>query len=172
MRKNLIFIIAAIFAFALFHFTSFLFRPSEPIGIVDGLKFNMGPRTIIRMLGKPTSTTDYMDSFKKMYYTFDVELDSVPTKLGFEFHLNRQLYTVYADADAGSQENANQLFETWREKMIVAYEDYKGFYCNDKHISSETSYYQKLGINMGAEGVDCTIKVDGSTVTLSCTRAF
>lgn len=158
-------IIVVLLIFAFFFVMQTL---KTPVGIMDGIYYDMSPASLKKVLGEPQSITDDMELFSETVYYYTVDLDGIPTQMGFTFHDGKKLIAVYASVTVENPTDAGQIFEHWHSKLYAAYQDEKGFYCDEKPKTSDMDYEVELGTHHGATGVYCTISVEESVVRLTC----
>lgn len=141
-----------------------------PVGIIDGVYYDMSPDRLKDVLGEPQSMTDYMELVEETVYNYTVDIDGVPTQIGFSFLDDKNLIAVRAYVEADDAAGAGEIFENWMSKLYTAYQDKKGFYCDEIHKNSDTDYEIDLGTHLGATGIFCTISVEENIVRLNCTN--
>lgn len=155
----------------LIHVTAFLLRPRDPVGLIDGMRFNMSPFGLSLRVGLPTET-ERRPEWETVCFRYDRELDGVPVRLSFTYHQSMNLTSVSARADTGSTEEAERLFELWKERTIAAYAAEESFRCEEKVTLSETAYYQEMGCSRGAILVSCKVSADGSRVSFDISDMY
>lgn len=139
-----------------------------PVGIIDNIYYDMTPAGLKKVLGEPQSITDNRNLSAETIYCYTVDLDGIPTQIHFSFMNNKRLIAVCALVEAEGSIDAGKIFEHWQSKLYAAYQDEKGFYCDEMQKTSDTDYEVALGTHHRATGVYCTISVEESAVRLNC----
>lgn len=139
-----------------------------PVGIIDNIYYDMTPAGLKKVLGEPQSITDNRNLSAETIYDYIVDVNGHPTEMSFTFLHDKKLIAVHASVDAENPTDAGKIFEHWQSKLYAAYQDEKGFYCDEMQKTSDTDYEVALGTHHGATGVYCTISVEESAARLTC----
>jgi hypothetical protein len=159
-------IIIVIPLFFVFFFVTKTLR--TPVGIIDGIYYDMTPQSLKKVLGEPKSITDNLNRFAETIYNYTVDIDGIPTEMSFAFLHDKKLFSIRASVNADDPNDAGRVFESWQSILYAVYKDETGFYCDEIQKTVNTNYKIKLGTHQGATGVSCTISVEESAVRLSC----
>ncbi len=141
---------------------------ATPVGILDGVTYDMTPKDLENAIGTPNNVADYMDLSAETVYSYTVDVDGIPTQMSFSFQDGKKLASVDAYVAADGEIDSDAIFENWRSKLYAEYQDEKNFFCKELHKNSDTDYGIELGIQNGATGIFCSVSVDESGVHLSC----
>ncbi len=133
------------------------------IGLIDGINFGMPPSEVTKQLGEPVAVRE-ISEYDSSFYSYMIQLDDEKPTVTFTFIDDKIMSSVLAIAVCDSQESARTLFDKWKDKEIAAFENEKGYYCEDPIQTPEGEYRIKLGTSQGAGGISVDISVKGTNV--------
>ena len=139
-----------------------------PIGILDGIYYDMSPAELKEILCDPQNVTDNRNLSGETIYYYTVDIDGILTETSFSFQEDQTLASVFVFASAETSVGSKEIFENWESKLYDAYKDEKGFFCDEIFKTSDTDYEIRLGTHNGATGVHCSVSADENVVRLTC----
>lgn len=160
--RALLFLLILVF---LFRLGSDLLLPSEPVGLVPGLRYSAGPLGAVLRLGVPEKIESHLSDWNAVFYDFRTELDSTPANVELRFVDGLWLTELSVRAEAEDPERAEGLFEAWCVRLKEAYQDAEGYH-NLGITQTEEGKEQHLEIRKGALSLSCRVTLEGCTVAL------
>ena len=147
----------------LFRLGSYLLLPSEPVGLVPGLRYSAGPLGAVLRLGVPEKIESHLSDWNAVFYDFRTELEGTPADVELRFADGLWLTELSVRAETEDPARAEALFEAWCVRLDEAYRDAEG-YQNHGVTQTEGGKELCLEIRKGALGLSCRVSLEGCTV--------
>lgn len=164
-KKNTFWIILIILLLSpVFRFGSYLLLPSEPVALVQGLRYSAGPLGAALRLGLPKEIHSRLSQWRAIYYEFQTELDGVPAEIDMGFADGLWLTELWVRAEAEDAEQADALFRVWCERLEETYQNAQG-YQSDGITETGSGKALRLAIDKGALMLSCVLALEGNSVS-------
>lgn len=173
----IIIILAAVIAAALavLVFERYIVQRSQyeiPVLSEHGIFYGDTPTEVSGKLGTKAASKEKLPYAPETYISYDTAILGSDAKLMCYFIYGRYLTEadIYITAESAAQ--ADELFTQAAALIEEEYSAQPGFTAGEVRHEDDGSYSRSFDLSFGATGIDYTLKVQGSCLSISCCKLF